>query len=67
MNACELAEKLNSIAQYELRETGSGYESYRDLVKADAHYGGEWVKVEDVAKALGLTIEYNQDYGKFLP
>lgn len=57
----ELIEKLNSIPQYDLEDTNKfGYGSDNQLVRQGDW--GEWVKIEDIAKVLGLTVSWN---GKF--
>jgi hypothetical protein len=58
----EIVVKLNSIAQYNLETVGSAYMTTETLVKKEN--GGEWIQVEEVAKALGLCIEHGW-YGKF--
>jgi hypothetical protein len=65
MNENELIERLNSVQQYSLEDTNKfGYGSDNQLVE-QGEWGGEWIRVADVAKVLGLTIEHGQDYGKF--
>ena len=57
-----LVEKLNSLETYELHEDyDCGYQGC--IASLQANELGEWVKLEDVARLFGLSLE-NGYYGR---
>lgn len=50
------------IDTYDLEETGSGYMTYRDMVKCEESewYRGDWVKVEDHDKVVNQLQQENR-------